>query len=115
LGRENQAPVAAVLSGLSRLTHLEELDLNGNGRSQESVPALCSALQRMPSLRELMIQNNQLGNLGSRELACCLSAHNKQLETLWIQNNSLDAAGKVELKKELSSLTNLSRIEVGQD
>eukprot|EP01122_Echinamoeba_exundans_P010466 TRINITY_DN3928_c0_g1_i1.p1 TRINITY_DN3928_c0_g1~~TRINITY_DN3928_c0_g1_i1.p1 ORF type:complete len:210 (+),score=23.81 TRINITY_DN3928_c0_g1_i1:31-630(+) len=115
LGRENQTSVAAVFSGLSRLPHMEELDLNGNGISQESVPALCSALERMPSLRELMIQNNQLGNLGSKQLADCLAAHNKQLETLWIQNNGLDAAGKTALKQELSSLANLSRVEVGQD
>lgn len=114
MGRDNQASVKVVLTGLQRLSEMEELDLNGNNITAESVPLLCATLKAMPSLRELMLQNNSVGDSGALELAKCVAANNKNLQTIWLQNNQLTTDAKRAFKAELSTLKNLSRIELGE-
>lgn len=118
LGDAGARPVLQALQGAARA--LRKLSLQNCGLTEAGCGALAGVLRAVPSLRELQLSYNQLGDAGLRLLCDGLLDPQCRLEALHLEDCGLTAAGCERLaaalrdKAELRELV-LSSNAVGEE
>nr|AAP92144.1 leucine-rich repeat protein N5C [synthetic construct] len=110
------AGVRLLLQGLlDPGTRLEKLDLNDTDLTEAGVKDLASVLRSNPSLRELSLSTNKLGDAGVRLLLQGLLDPGTRLEKLYLEDNDLTEAGLKDLASVLRSNPSLRELNLSDN
>ena len=111
-------PVSAVAlaAALRRgaMPTLTDLDLCNNPIGNQGMAALAPALRKLPALMELRLLNNNIGDEGVASLFANLGKDDfKALENLYLGNNKITDAGGVKIAEGLKGNRTLKEIHLG--
>ncbi|XP_026705990.1 ribonuclease inhibitor [Athene cunicularia] len=81
--------------------------------SRSNCEDLCSVISTNPSLTELKLNNNELGDAGAECLCKGLLMPSCSLQTLWLQNCNLTSASCETLCSVLSAQPSLTELHIG--
>jgi Ran GTPase-activating protein (RanGAP) involved in mRNA processing and transport len=110
LGDDAAAEIARMLPSLQSLS---SLDLSGNKEIGDSgAEVLADALQSMPTLSELTLTYNSIGNLGSASLGALLENENCHLVDIDLNGNKVGDEGAVALAQGIKSNTSLTHLDL---
>nr|AAP92143.1 leucine-rich repeat protein N4C [synthetic construct] len=110
------AGVRLLLQGLlDPGTRLENLDLNESDLTEAGLKDLASVLRSNPSLRELTLSNNKLGDAGVRLLLQGLLDPGTRLEKLDLDQTDLTEAGMKDLASVLRSNPSLRELSLSSN
>ena len=102
----------ALASVIMHNASLEELYLDGNNLGIATVK-VAKSLQRITMLRVLSLDNNNIPQEASEELALVIQS-NKQLQKLWLNDNNLNSSANVILNT-LTTITTLTVLNLNNN
>ncbi|XP_072132798.1 NACHT, LRR and PYD domains-containing protein 3-like isoform X2 [Mobula birostris] len=94
---------------------IQKLELIRVGLTDSGVEDLASALSTNPSLTELHLSNNKLGDSGVKLVCAALRNPECKLQKLELYNVGLSDSGAEDLVSALSTNTSLSELELGSN
>ena len=102
--------VGELVEMLPVLKHLEKLSLGGNSLCDRSgIPRL---IENLHALHSLDLSNNQITNLGLKNLACSL-IHRNHLTHLDISHNSISPEGACIVADAITKISTLQYLNIG--
>ncbi|XP_008934215.1 PREDICTED: ribonuclease inhibitor-like, partial [Merops nubicus] len=100
---------------LSRMRTCETIRMDDCNLSSSNCEDLSSIISTNPSLTELKLNNNELGDAGIQHLCKGLLTPNCSLEKLWLQNCNLSSASCETLCAVLGALPTLTELHIGDN
>ena len=110
-GISNLDGATGLLGGLKYCPILHKLDLSGNDLSFDDIEPLAAVLKELTTLRELYLNNCQIGDSGITVISSCFP-HYHSLQRLHLNNNFISNTGAMTLAKNLQYCTELKLFEL---
>lgn len=106
--------VLAVMKGLRNVaSHIRVLDLSGNDMTVESSRALKRTLSNMPSLESLVLEDNELGSAGAKQIAAgLLDDVHRNLVIVNASGSEIGSSGAVALSRAVARLPKMTHLNL---
>ncbi|XP_072891689.1 NACHT, LRR and PYD domains-containing protein 3-like [Hemitrygon akajei] len=92
---------------------IQKLELVGVGLTDSGAEDLASALSTKPSLTELDLSNNELGDSGVKLVSAALRNPECKIQKLWLESVGLTDSGAEDLASALSTKPSLTELDLG--
>ncbi|PKU42417.1 protein nlrc5 isoform x1 [Limosa lapponica baueri] len=107
-----EGSIRALSEGLPCLEHLRKVDLKLCGITDDASKSLSHGFQQCPSMEEIILSWNALGDGGAQELAGALPGMEK-LKMLDLEKNRIGVCGATKLAEELAKCPEIQCIRTG--